>query len=52
MLREVQERIHILKNSIKILEKILSNIGRSNNLIQNRIEIYKQEIHNYKGILN
>jgi hypothetical protein len=44
MMREVQERINILENSIKVLETILDNVGHNNNLIQNRIRLYKREL--------
>ncbi|MFX1325161.1 MAG: hypothetical protein ACFE8N_09395 [Promethearchaeota archaeon] len=44
MMREVQERIDILENSIKVLERILENIGQNNDIIQKRIKLYKREL--------
>jgi len=44
MIAEVQERITILENSIRILEEILKNLGKNNELIQNRIKSYKREL--------
>ena len=49
MMKQIEERIKILKNSIKVLEAIQRNLEHQNqsihpNLIQNRINIYKREI--------
>jgi predicted patatin/cPLA2 family phospholipase len=52
MIAEVQERITILENSIKILEEILRNLGQNNVLIQNRIKSYKKELQIRKDYPN
>ncbi|MHA1912864.1 MAG: hypothetical protein ACW986_08370 [Promethearchaeota archaeon] len=51
MIAEVQERITILENSIRILEEVLKKVGL-NNLIQNRINSYKKELRIRKDYPN
>lgn len=52
MIAEVQERITILENSIRILEDVLKNLGQNNVLIQNRIQSYKAELQIRKDYPN
>ena len=52
MIAEVQERITILENSIRILEEVLKNLGHKNVLIQNRIQSYKAELQIRKDYPN
>ncbi|MHA2289704.1 MAG: hypothetical protein ACXABG_13045 [Promethearchaeota archaeon] len=52
MIADVQERITILENSIKILEQILNNLGQNNDLIQNKLESYKKELQIRKDYPN
>ena len=56
MRSEIQDRIIILQNSIKVLELILKNLRNqresfSLNYIQKRINLYKQELQIHKNIL-
>jgi len=56
MRSEIQDRMIILQNSIKVLELILKKLRNQNesfslNRIQKRINVYKQELQIHKKIL-
>ena len=56
MRSEIQDRMIILQNSIKVLELILKQLKNQNesfslNRIQKRINVYKQELQIHKRIL-
>jgi len=56
MRSEIQDRMIILQNSIKLLELILKKLRNQNesfslNRIQKRINLYKQELQIHKKIL-
>lgn len=56
MRSEIQDRMIILQNSIKVLELILKKLRNQNesfslNRIQKRINVYKQELQIHKNIL-
>ncbi|MBA7636537.1 hypothetical protein ES703_44157 [subsurface metagenome] len=56
MRSEIQDRMIILQNSIKVLELILKKLRNQNesfslNRIQKRINVYKQELQIHKDIL-
>ncbi len=56
MRSEIQDRMIILQNSIKVLELILKQLKNQNesfslNRIQKRINVYKQELQIHKKIL-
>ena len=56
MMSEIQDRMIILQNSIKVLELILKKLRNQNesfslNRIQKRINVYKQELQIHKNIL-
>ena len=56
MRSEIQDRMIILQNSIKVLELILKKLRNQNesfslNRIQKRINVYKQELQIHKRIL-
>jgi len=56
MMSEIQDRMIILQNSIKVLELILKKLRNQSesfslNRIQKRINVYKQELQIHKKIL-
>ncbi|MBA7525359.1 hypothetical protein ES705_17510 [subsurface metagenome] len=56
MRSEIQDRMIILQNSIKVLELILKKLRNQSesfslNRIQKRINVYKQELQIHKNIL-
>ena len=56
MMSEIQDRMIILQNSIKVLELILKKLRNQSesfslNRIQKRINVYKQELQIHKSIL-
>lgn len=56
MRSEIQDRMILLQNSIKVLELILKQLKNQNesfslNRIQKRINVYKQELQIHKMIL-